>query len=178
MKVPTSVQMCMYVWSMWHILTLWPLYGFTITASTFTPLSHSRWPCGWNSAGESACMGGAGDAHRIIFIMWWIVYTSAPQGSHLRLHVCNSLPQWILHAYEWLCVCVCAHVCGQSVCIMNSHRDSRAVVKGVSSSAHHTSLSHFQSDEALERRREALPSGSDKTSHCFTSTLPPSATSW
>lgn len=60
----------------------------------------------------------------------------------------------IVSAFMGLCVYV--YVCGQSVCIMNSHRDSRAVVKGVSSLAHHTSHIHFQTEEAPERRRDAL----------------------
>lgn len=71
-----------------------------------------------------------------------------------------------ISAYEWVCVCI--HVCGHSVCIMSSHRDSRVVVKGVSSLAHHTSHSHFQTEQSPQRRREALWSGSDKT-------LPPPA---
>ncbi len=54
------------------------------------------------------------------------------------------------------CMCVRVRVCGQSVCMMNSHRDSRVVVKGVSSPAHHTSRTHFQTEEAPERRSEAL----------------------
>lgn len=66
-------------------------------------------------------------------------------------------------------VCVFAFMCVASLCVMNSHRDSRAVVKGVSSLAHHTSHSHFQTEEAPERRRDALWSSSDKTSCCSTS---------
>lgn len=57
-------------------------------------------------------------------------------------------------ASGFVCVCVFA-LCGQSVCVMNSQRDSRAAVKGVSFLAHHTSLSHFQTEE-LCRGEEKL----------------------
>ena len=168
-----------------------PLYPRPRHTHTHAHIPH---PVGGGLSGSLSAWVGQGMSTETY--SWWLVY-SVVNGVHIcpprhTLSVCVIISHSIacvhivhrIHAYEWVCVhfvymfmcinvCVCVsaciHVCGQSVCIMNSHRDSRVVVKGVSSPAHHTSQSHFQTVEAPEKRRGALWSSSDKTSCCVSS---------